>query len=256
MLQINGNPLVTCTTDPRPENMRTVSNESLRNFTVSLQHDQKTSMWESLLPLRYDNFSCDKDDIEIYNDLTSQCIQNIEKSNKEFLGSKSVGEIPDTMEKAESDQWHHQRRFRITASTVKSVVKLGENLSEHDSLQTHRTFIDKKLWGKSDNICTPDMIYGTNNEKTALRQYGEIMNATVGLSGLWVNEKYTHLAVSPDGLIFNNGQIEGVVEVKCLKILRLNTVTDIVNDMANEKILQPEVARQCFNVLDKKLILK
>ncbi|XP_066922319.1 uncharacterized protein [Clytia hemisphaerica] len=29
--------------DPRPENMRTVSNESVRNFTVSRQHDQKTS---------------------------------------------------------------------------------------------------------------------------------------------------------------------------------------------------------------------
>ena len=242
--------------DPRPAKMRTVSNESVRNFTIALQNDKNPSMWESLLPLRYENFNLDVDDIEIYSDLSLKFIENIETTNKQFLGSRNAGEIPGTMDQADSDQWHHQRRFRITASTVKSAVNLGENLSENASLHPHRTYIEKKLWGTANNFTSPDMVYGIQNEKKALKDYGEAMNVAVGLSGLWINEKYSHLAASPDGLIFNDGKVEGIVEVKCLKILRLHTINDILNDVAGENCMKAELSRQCFRVSDDKLILK
>ena len=49
------------------------------------------------------------------------------------------------------------------------------------------------------------------------------------LSGLWINKKYLHLAASPDGLIFQDQKWNNIIEVKCLNILRLNSVESIVN---------------------------
>ena len=82
-------------------------------------------MWESLLSLQYENFNLVQSDIHIYRNLTLEFLKN------------SACQIPGTEDQAESDQWHFQRRFRITASTCKDVVKLGEGLSAHDSFHPH-----------------------------------------------------------------------------------------------------------------------
>ena len=164
--------------DPRPKNMRTVPNESVRNFIVSLQSDPKPSMWESLLPLQYENFNLEQSDIQVYRNLVLEFIKNIESCNKQFLESKSVCQIPGTEDQAESDQWHCQRRFRITASTCKYAVKLGESLSIHDSFHPHFSIIQKKLWFPS-NFTSYDMQNGKDNEVNSLKEYGQIKNTLV-----------------------------------------------------------------------------
>ena len=172
-----------------------------------MQSDPKPSMWESLLPLRYENFELEQADVEVYRNLTLCFIKNIERENCEFLKTKTIGEIPGTEDQAESDQWHHQRRIRITASTCKTEVTLGENLSEHDSFHQHFSFINKKLWFPS-NYTSVYMQYGIDHEKTALKEYGEKRNASA----------------SPDGLLIDDGKIQGMLEVKCLKMLKLHSV--------------------------------
>uniref|UniRef100_A0A7M5X4X3 YqaJ viral recombinase domain-containing protein n=1 Tax=Clytia hemisphaerica TaxID=252671 RepID=A0A7M5X4X3_9CNID len=127
----------------------------------------------------------------------------------------------------------------------------GGNFSEYDSFHPHFSFISKKLWFPS-NCTSIYMQYGVEYEKIALKEYGEKRNASVTLSGLWINKKYAHLAASPDGLLINDGKIQGILEVKCLKILKLHTVSDIVN----EECPKAEVARQCFKLSDGKLVLK
>ena len=92
-------------------------------------------------------------------------------------------QIPGTEDQAESDQWHHQRRFRITASTCKDAVKLGESLSAHDSFHPHFSFIKKKLWFPS-NLTSFDMQYGKDNEVNAIKEYSEIKKTLAGLIGL------------------------------------------------------------------------
>lgn len=239
------------TWDPRPENLRSVSDDAVRNFVVDLQSDPKPSMWESLLPIRYDNFKLDQGDNAIYRNLTLQFIAEFDKQNRSILESKTCCEIPDTQDQAESDRWHLERRFRITASTCKSVVNLGENLTNYDSFHPHFASLEKKLWFPSNfsNFYTE---YGKKNEINALREYGKEMNIPLGLSGLWINKKYVHLAASPDGLIFNDGKLEGILEVKCLKILRLHSVADVIND----ECLAVEIKRQCFGIIDGKLVMK
>ena len=238
------------TWDPRPEKLRSVSDEDVRKFVVNLQSDSKKTMWESVLPITYENFQLEPADVEIYQNLTLQFIAGFEKQNNSILGTNTCCQIPDTQDQAESDRWHLERRFRITASICKSIVNMGENLSQHDSLHPHFTFLEK-FWSPS-NVSTFDMEYGKKNEANALQKYGEIKNILVGLSGLWINKKYIHLGASPDGLIFKDGMLEGILEVKCLKILRLHSVADVINNECSSV----EVKRQCFDVVDGKLLLK
>ena len=96
------------------------------------------------------------------------------------------------------------------------------------------------------------MEYGKKNEIKALTKYGELKNILVGLSGLWINKKYIHLGASPDGLIIKDGILEGILEVKCLRILRLHSVADVIN----KECSSAEVKRQCFDVVNDKLLLK
>ena len=57
------------------------------------------------------------------------------------------------------------------------------------------------------------------------------MQVLVELSGLWINKKYLRLAASPDRLVFPDDKyLLGIVEVKCLNILRLHSADDIIND--------------------------
>ena len=135
-------------------------------------------MWKSLFPFQYENFNLVQSDIHIYRNLTLEFLQDIENCNKHFLQFMSACQIPGTEDQAQSDQWHFQRRFRITASTCKSVVKLGEGLSAHDSFHPHFSFIQKKLWFPS-NFTSFDMQYGKDNEANALREYSQIKKSLV-----------------------------------------------------------------------------
>ena len=79
------------------------------------------------------------------------------------------------------------------------------------------------------------------------------MQVLVGLSGLWINKKYLHLAASLDGFVFGDDKnLLSIVEVKCLNILRLHSVNDIINGDCQSA----EVKQQCFVVEDTKLVLK
>ena len=156
--------------------------------------------------------------------------QDFVNHNLTILKSKICCEIPDTQDQAKSDRWHSERRFCITASICKNIVNLGENLSEHDSLRPHFNWLEKDFWFPNHfpNFCTK---YGTENEVNGLREYSIKMQVLVELSGLWINKKYLHLAASPDRLVFPDDKyLLGIVEVKCLNILRLHSADDIIND--------------------------
>ena len=125
-------------------------------------------------------------------------------------------------------------------------------MSEHDSLRPHSNLLEKNFWFPT-HFSIFYTKYGTENEVNGLREYSEQMQVLVGLSGLWINKKYLHLAASPDGLVFGDDKnLLSIVEVKCLNILRLHSVNDIINADCQSA----EVKRQCFVVEDKKLVLK
>ena len=68
------------------------------------------------------------------------------------------------------------------------------------------------------------------------------MNVLVGMSGIWINKDFAYLDDSPGVLVYDNGiKLQNIVEVMCLKILRL-CVGDYVNDDF------PRIERQCVFV--------
>ena len=62
-------PSQTYTWDPRPENMRTVSDKYIKDFVFSMKWDSKPSMLESLFPYCYEDLKLQTIDIEIYRQL-------------------------------------------------------------------------------------------------------------------------------------------------------------------------------------------
>ena len=210
-------------------------------------------MWVTLLSITYDDFKLEQSDITIYRNMAMQFFQDFANHNLTILKSEICCEIPDTQDQAKLDRWHSERKFRITGSICKNVVNLSENLSEHHSLRPYFNWLEKIFWLFPTHFSNFYTKYGTENEVTGLREYIEHIQVSVGLSGLWINKKYLHLAGSPDGLVFGGDKnLLSIVEVKCLNILKLHSVNDIINGDCQSV----EVKRQCFVVEDKKLVLK
>ena len=72
------------------------------------------------------------------------------------------------------------------------------------------------------------MQYGLSEEPDAVLAYSKVAQVPVTPGGLWVNKKYLHLGVSPDGLILtpSSNALIGIIEVKCIKALRTKTVSE------------------------------
>ena len=67
--------------------------------------------------------------------------------------------------------------------------------------------------------------YGIEEEHYAIQAYSKSANISIRKSGLWVNKNYPHLGASPDGLVYDSQEnLLGIIEVKCLKALKDQTV--------------------------------
>ena len=99
------------------------------------------------------------------------------------------------------------------------------------------------------------MKYGIDEESKALDKYSFITSSTVVKSGLWINQNYAHLDATPDGLIYDDGKLCGIIENKSLKILKNRSVADLIKCSENAEI-KKLLKRQCFFIDKDKLVLK
>ena len=104
-------------------------------------------------------------------------------------------------------QWFKARTQRITASNFGCIVKRKPS-SKPDSVlkdvMGYRTFDNKYCsWGRS-------------HEPAAPRTYANSRRDTkVHTCGLLVNTKFPHLGASPDALLENSNDGQGILEIKC-----------------------------------------
>jgi hypothetical protein len=246
--------------DPRPLEYQNVNCESVTHFVtdlqlISSQNSQNQSMWETLLQIKYDDFHLSNEDTIYYRELVQNFEESLLLNNEKFLGKNIIfGEIPDTVDQAKSLTWHQARWCRITASVSKKCVNFGESLNSCSKISLF-TFLEKRFWFSENNI-TMDMKYGIEEEPKAVINYSLITNKVVVNSGIWINQKYPHLGATPDGLIYDDDkQLCGIIEIKCLKIFKSQSVNDIIK-LSNDEKLKAIISRQCFSIVDQKLILK
>ena len=189
--------------DPRPEEGRGASanNAAIADFISSIRGDKMTK-WETLLKIKYSDFVIDEADIALYKQMCNKFKTKLLDHNETILKSRNCCEIPETMEQSNSEKWHNERKYRVTASVCKAIVNMGEHLSANDSLRPHFNWLEKNFWFPT-SFTTASMRYGMENEANALKEYAEKKQVFVAKSGLWINKNYVHLAASPDGLIFD-----------------------------------------------------
>ena len=97
-------------------------------------------------------------------------------------------------------------------------------------------------------------------KKSLLQELSTVSKLTgykVFETGLWVNSKYPHLGASPDGLVVdeNSGAVAGIMEAKCLKILRNKTVEELILE-CHKGSASDILKNQCFSLGCGKLCLK
>ncbi|XP_032234254.2 uncharacterized protein LOC5509403 [Nematostella vectensis] len=227
--------------DPRPAKYhQRVNFDGVNNFVSDLSsynHSKgQTSMWETVFHYSYSDFMLEKDDIAVYTTLIDQFENNISSALKDLLISvpdPKCCQVPGTEKQRHSSVWFQERWFRITASTCKEIVNLSLFENKDGYKQRLFNWLENKFWFKK-SLTTPDMLYGIEEEPKAIVLYEKCRNATVNESGLWVHADFPYLGASPDGLIFVDGKLDGIVEVKCLKILKTRTVKQLLDAASTE----------------------
>ena len=244
--------------DPRPKEFQIKNNvEHFNSFICNLQcinnlnRGNKLSMWQTLFKITYKDFSLEEEDIDYYSSQVTIFENCLEGNISKFLKDHVLRQVPGTEEQSDSSVWFQQHLFRITASRCKIVTSLGEKISRNiDARKSCYNWIKNSFWFPS-NILIQDMKYGIESESLAVNLYMSNTGNKVISSGPWVNKNYIHLAVSPDGLIYNDqNKLHGIIEIKCLKIFRNRTIEQLI------LYKPPKLSKQCFKLNDKNISLK
>ena len=204
-------------------------------------------MWETSLSYEYEDFTVEDDDKGIGISLVAQFEENISCHTEIYCGKEYASQVPDTILQSSNEKWVAERWGRITASDSKVVNNMGKNYFRGKLLFNQwSNYIKRKLWSV-DRVLTVDMMYGITEEPAARKMYSQVKNVNVVESGLWVNKKYPHLGASPDGLIIKDNKLFGIIEIKCLKILKTRTIHDMITDIENKQLT---LKNHCFMLKD------
>ena len=118
----------------------------------------------------------------------------------------------NTKEQRKCELWHKLRNGRLTSSNFGLVVKRKKNFeSLAIQLSQKKNFIHTAI---------PSLKWGIENQDRARSLYEqELLNTSPSLkvvpSGLWIDTTMGWLAASPDGLIYDEDQLIGLLEIKC-----------------------------------------
>jgi len=100
--------------------------------------------------------------------------------------------------------WHAERKTRITASRIHSIVHARESSTR------------KNYFFCSPPSNLPPFIYGNETEPVARKKYEQVTGNVVHQVGLMVKSNQSWLSASPDGLFLDAKTNEvSVLEVKC-----------------------------------------
>ena len=114
----------------------------------------------------------------------------------------------NTRGRGENPLWNKMNRCRLTACNF--AVVLNASLTKRRMDYRLRT----KLFEGIDNTYLPPVDWGIKHEKQALESYISRTQHEVKTTGLWLFPE-SYFAASPDGLVYENEELVGIVQVKC-----------------------------------------
>ncbi|KAL4118949.1 hypothetical protein QTP88_011827 [Uroleucon formosanum] len=140
-----------------------------------------------------ENYGAVEPDLDSYPDLSLS-----ELNDKKILYLNTL----NTKRQHECEDWHRERKKRLTASVFGKICKLRKTTSRAKT-------IESLLYGTfQGNLATK---YGVEHEEVAKEQLANILGVNIEPSGLFVDSEQFYLAASPDGLIGD----DGLMEIKC-----------------------------------------
>ena len=210
-------------------------------------------MWELSIPMTYQNYR--QTILKTLVGIVANHLKDINTSR-----DKSNYELDETRGQSSSTRWHTERTLRITASRCKTANSFGEKINnklENQINESMLNYIRNNMWSNKKLNPTNDMKYGIAEEANARFAYCEVSGNKISETGMWIDTRYPFLGASPDGLILNNtGEPVGVLEIKCLKLLKDISVSDLIEQIEEGKIMKAVWSRQCFEVKNRELLLK
>ena len=215
-------------------------------------------MWETSIPISYRDYGLqDNPSREQVLKEHVKTVLSMFQDNLNIKDDIKCFEVKGTTEQSKSLSWHNERLLRMTASTSKQTCSFGEKIRGGNihSMKPMANYIKLKLWF-AKNIQTQDMKYGLSEEPNARKAYMDTADSTVVETGMWVNVDFLFLGASPDGLIIENNEAVGLLEIKCLKIMKDLTVLELIEKIEKHQLSTTLIGRQCFKLVDGKLILK
>ena len=167
---------------------------------------------------------------EVTGDIPQEYLDELKKSfyeTKVVVTQQQSGIIErSTRGQAKSEQWHSERRKRLTASKVGGIAKMKSNTKRSKKVKEllYSTFRGNKATH-----------YGMDMEKVAQKEYiteqqqKKEVGLTVDDAGLFVCPTHPWLAASPDGLVqdpHNSTHPLGLSEIKTPYTMRHKTLAE------------------------------
>uniref|UniRef100_A0A3B3TFQ3 YqaJ viral recombinase domain-containing protein n=1 Tax=Paramormyrops kingsleyae TaxID=1676925 RepID=A0A3B3TFQ3_9TELE len=148
------------------------------------------------------------------NQLQERSEETFERLGKLLTNEQCVNLELTTKNQAHSQAWHVHRTGRITSTTLHRVCTVVT--------ESAKTNLVKQVmhYNKQELSHVPAVLWGSDMEDTARRQYTEIMktkhqNFAVDLCGLVGRPDKPHLGASPDGIANCTCCGKATVEIKC-----------------------------------------
>ena len=118
-----------------------------------------------------------------------------------------------TKQQSNSQWWSDLRTGRITASKAGYCYKM-----------TLESITPDKLWRVV--IANTAMAHGTAFEPLGIDALSKRHSVNIDESGFWIDFNRPWLGASPDGLIYENGVLNAIVEVKCPYSAKMDTISN------------------------------
>jgi len=166
------------------------------------------------------DFMADKD----INATSVEEVAPIFLENCQMTGAQVAEVEISTRGQTANANWKKQRLGRVTASKFQAVATKAESLMKTRGKKkvTYTPLVSEILHGSADISHLPQVQWGINNEKTAIKTFmAEVLSKHDGglesfrECGLFVKHDHPYLAGSPNGLVNCKCCGLGTVEVKC-----------------------------------------